>query len=334
MNKKLAIAHILQSCSKEPKHEIGTFFAPSNIALCKYWGKRDTELNLPNTASLSISLGDLGARTTLSLNSKPVDVVFVNGKEFDKNTAFVKNLLNFLDYFRSYPEMYFIVKTEVNIPIGAGLASSACGFAALVGALDALFGWDLSTSQLSLLARMGSGSASRSFWHGFVEWEMGIREDGMDSVGVPLNIRWPELRIGLLILNAQQKILSSREAMQRTVLTSPFYSVWPNTQDVHLLRLKNAIETRNFLELGETSEINALAMHALMLTACPPILYSNPATLEAMHKIWQCRQQGLSLFFTQDAGPNLKLLFLHPEQDAIVKFFPDLNIIAPFMSRG
>jgi len=330
VNKCAVVQHILKAYSKEPKREQGTFFAPSNIALCKYWGKRDTELNLPHTSSLSISLGNLGAKTTIALEQALKDRISINGKEVDEDSIFSKNLSHFLDLFRPLNSVFFRVATEVNIPIGAGLASSACGFAAVVGALDQLYGWELPLSLLSILGRLGSGSASRSFWHGFVEWQAGHDADGMDSAGACLESVWPALRIGVLIVDSEQKKLSSRIAMQNTVLTSPFYKIWPEKQARDLKDLKKAIEKQDFMALGETTESNALAMHALMLTTSPPILYSQASTLEAIDKIWHYRQLGLPLYFTQDAGPNLKLLFLEKDEEAIIKIFPKLIVVSPF----
>lgn len=335
MDKASFVQQILKPYSKEPQNKTGSFFAPSNIALCKYWGKRDTELNLPVTASLSISLGAFGAKTQISLiqdNQTSMDEIIVNGKPLDpeKDKQFLLNLTEYLNLFRFAPITFFRVETEVNLPIGAGLASSACGYAALVGAIDQLFGWQLPLEKLSVLARLGSGSASRSFWQGFVEWQTGSSEDGADSLGVPLPQVWPELRIGLLILNTASKPISSRKAMEITRLTSPFYSEWPLKHRVDLTRLKKAISQFDFIELGEVSESNALAMHAMMLAANPPILYSDSKTISAIQDIWQARKTGLSLYFTQDAGANLKLLFLEKDTESVRKLFPELMIVAPF----
>lgn len=332
MNKKAVVQKILEDRVLEPQFDTGTAFAPSNIALCKYWGKRDVELNLPTTSSLSISLGNFGAKTKLSIleGHSKADAVWVNGHEMEAQTPFVKNLVAFLDLFRPSPITFFKIETEVNIPIGAGLASSACGFAALVGALNQLYDWQLPASYLSLLARLGSGSASRSFWHGFVEWQQGIERDGMDSFGVPMPQKWLDLRIGLLIFDTAQKSVSSRVAMHNTVQTSSFYEVWPKKHAYDLQRLKKAIEQKDFIALGETAESNALAMHALMLTASPTVCYSQPATIAAMHSIWHHRRLGLPLYFTQDAGPNLKLIFLEQDSEAVLAVFPEVEIISPF----
>jgi len=331
MNKHSIVREILKKRALEPKYAQGTAFAPSNIALCKYWGKRNAELNLPTTSSLSISLGEFGAKTTISLlEAEQTDIVLVNGKQVNAESIFVKNLIAFLNLFRPSSFSFYKIETQVNIPIGAGLASSACGFAAIVGALNQLYDWQLPASALSILARLGSGSAARSFWHGFVEWHQGVENNGMDSFGVPLLQKWPNLRIGLLIFNTAQKSVSSRIAMQNTVLTSPFYATWPKKHSLDLQRLRIAIKEWDFNALGETAESNALAMHALMLTANPTICYSQADTIAAMHKIWHHRRLGLSLYFTQDAGPNLKLIFLEQDSTAVTAIFPEVKIVAPF----
>lgn len=157
-------------------------FAPANIALCKYWGKRDTTLNLPLTSSLSISLGKKGATCTVQLSDQLQDICILNGKTLAVDSKFSTRITQFLDLFRPCEKMFFHVNSQMNIPLAAGLASSACGFASLVLALNDFFGWKLSQQELSILARLGSGSACRSLVQGFVEWQAGLRADGMDSL--------------------------------------------------------------------------------------------------------------------------------------------------------
>lgn len=313
----------------EPKHHSATAFAPTNIALCKYWGKRNQELNLPVTSSLSISLGTKGANVELIINETQ-DSITLNNSRVDLSSSFGHRLVGFLNLFRQEKKPYLTITIQSNIPIAAGMASSACGFASIVMALNNLYGWNLSPEELSILARLGSGSASRSIWQGFVEWHVGVREDGMDSYGESIQHSWPEFCVGLLIVNEQEKKLSSREAMQRTVETSLLYSAWPQKVAQDLALLKQAIVERNFQLMGETAESNAMNMHATMLSAWPPVTYFLPETLLAMQKVWQLRKEGLELYFTQDAGPNLKLLFLQNDAVTIQSHFSDINIVVPF----
>ena len=313
-----------------PRNASAKAFAPTNIALCKYWGKRNQELNLPVTSSLSISLGKKGTTTEIIVTNNPHDLVFLNNYPVDLTTSFGKRLISFLDLFRANGVPHFIINTESNIPIAAGLASSASGFASIVNALNHLFGWNLQEFELSILARLGSGSACRSIWQGFVEWRVGVLDDGMDSYGQKIPETWPQLCIGLLVLSEHEKALSSREAMQRTVMTSPLYAEWPRkvTHDMHVL--KEALSVRDFELLGKTAESNAMSMHATMLAAWPPITYLLPDSLVAMRKVWELRQQGLQLYFTQDAGPNLKLLFLEQDAETVAIHFPSIEVLQPF----
>ena len=211
-----------------------TAFAPTNIALCKYWGKRDVELNLPVTSSLSVSLGKKGASTTLSVIEGAADKAILNHQSVDTASDFYKRLVHFLDLFRIDPRMRFCVDIESNIPIAAGLASSACGFAALALVLNTLFQWELHSHELSILARLGSGSACRSIWPGFVEWEAGVRNDGMDSVGKMIPEVWPELCIGLLMVSEQTKKISSRER-SRSFHSEGVWASWKGCQQRHRL---------------------------------------------------------------------------------------------------
>lgn len=309
-------------------------FASSNIALCKYWGKRSVDLNLPVNSSLSISLGNKGAFTKVSLINHNQDLVLVNHKTIALKDQFYLKLVKFLDLFREQlPDKHtaFKVDTYANIPIAAGLASSACGFAALVKALDQLFGWNYSLRELSILARLGSGSACRSIFNGFVKWHKGILADGTDSFAEPLDKSWEDLCIGLLIINQEKKYISSRDAMLLSVATSPLYASWEELASKDLVLLETAINNHDFELFGTTVEANALAMHSIMLSSRPAIMYSNADTILNIEKIWQLRKERkLSLYFTQDAGSNLKLLCLNKDLLLIKKFFPNVEFIKPF----
>jgi len=311
----------------KPAKDVGTAFAPTNIALIKYWGKRNQELNLPMTSSLSISLADHGAHTAVSLSD--ADTIQLNGDVVDASSAFAKRLIQFLNLFRG-PGVCFNIAIQSNVPIAAGLASSACGFASIVKALNDLYQWDLNAKSLSILARLGSGSACRSLWDGFVLWHAGVLDNGMDSYGEVLEEQWPDLRVGLLLIDTQEKSIGSRAAMQRTVDTSILYRAWPQKVSHDMPLLRQAISCKNFQIMGEIAESNALAMHATMLSASPSICYTTPETLMAMQKIWRLRAQGLSVYYTQDAGPNLKLLFLQKDHDTVIAEFNDAVIINPF----
>ncbi len=304
-------------------------WAPANIALVKYWGKRDEALVLPETDSLSVSLGSLGTRTRLARRSGP-DTCTLNGAPVPPDSAFMQRLRAFLDLFRLAPAAGFAVETQNDVPTGAGVASSASGFAALVLALDQLNDWRLPPRALSVLARLGSGSACRSLAPGFVHWHRGSAVDGLDSSGEVLPYRWPELRLGLVLVSTAPKSESSRGGMRRTRETSALYRTWPAQVAADLAHVLAALPAHDFAALGAAAETNALAMHATMLAAQPPLCYWQPDSVALMQRVWGLRRAGWPLYFTMDAGPNLKLLFPAADTARVVREFPALTLITPF----
>ncbi len=328
MTKSEVIEQLLPKRRSAPR-AAATAFAPANIALCKYWGKRDAELNLPTASSLSISLGKLGSEVTLAPRAGH-DRFTLNGQLIAPESSFARRAAAFLGLFRPAPDFYYDVTATNTVPTAAGLASSASGFAALTLALNELFAWKLDRRKLSILARLGSGSASRSLFEGFVEWHAGRAPTGMDSFAEPLATKWPDLRIGLVVLSDKEKPIGSRDAMAQTRDTSPLYAVWPETVARDLVALKEAISQRDFTQLGEVAEGNALAMHATMLAARPAILYFLPESIEAIHTVHALRAEGCEVYFTMDAGPNLKLLFRKADLRYVIKGFPEVQVVAPF----
>jgi diphosphomevalonate decarboxylase len=325
MTRQKFIDQLLKGSRRKPGTR-GEAFAPANIALCKYWGKRDAELNLPANSSLSISLGKLGTRTVVKF-AKNADRIFLNGKPAPK--AFTRRVLAYLDLFRKKGQ-FFEVRTKNNIPTATGLASSASGFAALIQALNELMGWKLRPRELSMLARLGSGSAARSLYDGFAVWHAGQRPDGMDSYAEAVDSAWPALRIGILEVSAARKEPGSTEGMNRTRETSELYQAWPAQAACDFDELRAAIAAKDFPMFGKTAENNAMAMHATMLAAWPPLCYWKPRSLALMQKVWEVREYGFELYFTMDAGPNLKLLFLENDARTVRKLFPKVQIVTPF----
>lgn len=312
--------------------EKATSFAPANIALVKYWGKRDSNLNLPVTDSLSIDLGNLGTTTTVEQSPTGKDIVILNGTQLAPEDKFAVKVIDFIDLFRNSVKtrtkpLPLKITTYNNIPTGAGVASSASGFAALTKALDKFFGLRLTERNLSLLANIGSGSASRSIFKGFVYRHAGTDPDGMDSYSEPLPYTWPELKIGLITVSAKAKRVSSREGMERTVATSPLYKKWPDQVKSDMAKMLSAIKAKDFELLGSTAEDNALAMHECMRAATPPLNYFEPETESIISRVQELRKEGLSLYLTIDAGPNVKLLYLNKDEEKLKTEFPDMRVV-------
>ena len=199
------------------------------------------------------------------------------------------------------------VTSRNNFPTGAGLASSASGFAALVRAAEAALDLDLSPRERSVVARIGSGSAARSVFGGFVEMHAGTAPDGNDSFAEPLldAREWP-LEVVIAVTAKGEKEIGSRTGMTRSAESSPYYSAWVAGQPPDLAAARAAIRARDFTALADVAEHNCLKMHAAALAARPPLVYWNGATVECLHTVRQLRAAGVPAFFTIDAGPQLK----------------------------
>lgn len=283
--------------------------AASNIALVKYWGKRDPALNLPHNGSLSMTLDGMHTTTTVTWDPElAADAAVVNGQEV--TGAALEKLAAFLGLVRRLGARgHARVESGNNFPTAAGLASSASGFAALALAATNAAGLDLDPRELSLLARQGSGSASRSIFGGFVEWHRGERADGLDSYAEPVLAPgdW-DVRMLVAILEPAPKPVSSRSGMTLTTRTSPMYPAWLETVEADLAAMRAAVRARDLARVGEVAEANCLKMHATMLTTRPTILYWQAPTVALMHRVMGLRSAGLPCYFTIDAGPNVKVL--------------------------
>ncbi|WP_026684853.1 diphosphomevalonate decarboxylase [Heyndrickxia coagulans] len=293
--------------------------AHTNIALIKYWGKRDEKLFLPMNSSLSITLDRFYTTTKVAFDSAlKADVFFLNGKPaIDAETA---KISRFMDKIRAFAgeKRYAYIESQNEVPIAAGLASSASGMAALAAAAVKALGLEVDGRTLSILARQGSGSACRSIYGGFVEWQKGEKADGSDSHAVPLLSEddW-DLSILSCLVESKQKKVSSREGMKRTVSTSPFYKAWLETVETDLAAAKSAIAARDFTMLGHVLEANALKMHATTISADPPFLYWQSATLDVMQEVALLRERGIEAYFTIDAGPNVKVLCERKDEETV-----------------
>jgi diphosphomevalonate decarboxylase len=297
-----------------------TAVAGTNIALVKYWGKRDAALNLPAAGSLSLTLGDLGTRTRVAfVEGLTADRVVLNGAAADG--AVTARVSRFLDRVRARAKLdaRAEVTTENSVPTAAGLASSASGFAALAVAAARAARLDATASELSELARLGSGSAARSIFGGFVEMAAGERADGRDAVAAPVagGDAFADVRLVVAVTSAGAKAIGSTAAMDRTAQTSPYYAAWIAGVPADLVEARAAIETRDLPRLGAVAERSALRMHASAMAADPGILYWNPATLAAIEAVRGLRAAGTAAYFTIDAGPHVKVLCAAADAPAV-----------------
>jgi diphosphomevalonate decarboxylase len=178
---------------------------------------------------------------------------------------------------------------------------------------------DLNDKELSRLTRRGSGSACRSIYGGFVEWEKGTYEDGSDSYAIPIapQDHW-DIRIAAVVLTAQEKDVSSRVGMKRTVDTSVFYDGWLASLPSDLQAIKAGIKMRDFEKVGAIAEANCLKMHATTLASIPPFTYWQDSTMSVMQTVQKLRKEAIPAYFTIDAGPNVKVLYLPKDEERVL----------------
>ena len=276
---------------------MATAIAHPNIALVKYWGKQVGPGNLPATPSLSITVA--GLTTTTRVAAARRDTIRINGRV--RRDAKVETLRNAMRDAFDLPPLD--IDTRNDFPTGAGLASSASGFAALVTAIDGEFDLGLSVAQRSTWARLGSASAARSIFGGFAT----LAERGDTWAGTALLAKdaWP-LEVVIAVTDETPKPVSSSRGMERSRTTSPFYDAWCRSTGADFQTARRAVAARDFGALSAVAEHSCLKLHALTMSSRPPLLYWNQATMAGIETVRRLRDADTPVFYTVDAGPQLK----------------------------
>lgn len=276
---------------------MATAIAHPNIALVKYWGKQSSPGNLPATPSLSITVAGLATTTRVEIAER--DSVCINGAV--RRDSKVEALLGAMRDVFDLPPV--AIDTRNNFPTGAGLASSASGFAALVTALDGELNLGLSPAQRSDWARQGSASAARSIYGGFAT--LAPRNGVWTGAELQAKDAWP-LEVVIAVTDETPKSVSSSEGMERSRTTSPFYDAWCRSTESDFKIAYRAVAERDFESLSEVAEHSCLKLHALMMSSRPALLYWNQGTVAAIDTIRRLRDAGTPVFYTIDAGPQVK----------------------------
>ncbi|KAL9099104.1 MAG: hypothetical protein Q9163_005345 [Psora crenata] len=325
----------------DPKVYRASTTAPVNIAVIKYWGKRDAALNLPTNSSLSVTLSqdDLRTHTTASCSSSfsGLDSLLLNNNyqplDSPRSAACLKALRALRAELEaqdpSLPklsEWTLRLASTNNFPTGAGLASSAAGFAALVRAIATLYSLPQSPTNLSLIARQGSGSACRSLLGGYVAWDAGCEADGRDSKArkvAPVE-HWPEMRALVLVVSAEKKKVSSTSGMQATVATSSLFKTRAETVVPERMReMEDAIAGRDFERFGRLTMRDSNSFHACCLDTEPPIFYLNDVSRAAIRAVDVINEKAGKIVaaYTFDAGPNAVIYFLKKDGHSVISRF-------------
>ena len=289
-----------------------TAIAQPNIALIKYWGKRDLKRNLPAVGSISITLRDLFTTMRVELDEAlPADSLTINDTDeqqmLRRVSACVDNVIG-----EARPRV--CLSSRCNFPVAAGLASSASAFAAATLAAAAAAGKSFEPAELARLAGRASGSAARSMLGGFVELENGENDISVETICEADD--WP-LTVVVAITESGPKTVGSTEAMEISRKTSPFYSAWVEQQSHDLGIARQAILQRDFEQLAAIAEHNCLKMHSIMWASRPPMVYWNSATMRCLQAVRKLQREGTAVFFTIDAGPQLKAVCLPGDAERV-----------------
>ncbi|KAK2973934.1 hypothetical protein RJ640_001402 [Escallonia rubra] len=310
---------------------MATAQTPTNIAVIKYWGKRNEDLILAINDSISVTLDPAHLCTTTTVAVSPTfdqDRMWLNGKEISLLGGRYQNCLREIRSRatdledekqgikitkREWEKLHVHIASHNNFPTAAGLASSAAGFACLVFSLAKLMNVKEDQGALSAIARQGSGSACRSLYGGFVKWVMGKEENGSDSIAVQLadEKHWDDLVIVIAVVSSRQKETSSTSGMRDTVETSML--IQHRAKEVvpkRIVQMEDAIKKHDFAAFADLTCADSNQFHAVCLDTYPPIFYMN----DTSHKIISCvekwnRSAGTpQVAYTFDAGPNAVLI--------------------------
>ena len=285
----------------------------ANIAIIKYWGKKDPVKMIPATSSISLTLENLFTETEISFISREEaiektgqasDLLYINGEL--QNEEQIKKITKVINLFRDDRNQLVKIDTTNNMPTEAGLSSSSSGLSAAIKACNKLFDKNLSREELAQISKFASGSSSRSFFGPVGMWDKDTGE--VSEVKTDL-----KLAMIVLVLNKEKKIISSRKGMALCMETSTSFDEWIRQSEIDFENMKKYLSEGNFSKVGELTEENALRMHETTKNANPPFTYLTEKSFEAMEYIRKLRKQGEKCYFTMDAGPNVKVLCLEED---------------------
>lgn len=307
-----------------------TFKASPDIALVKYWGKKDEVLRLPENGSVSMIVG--GLETTTTVEFQPdlnKDEVMIQG---EKVTQELKRVSKHLDRIRNLAGISSFAKvvSQNNFPRSTGLSSSGSGFAALTLAAIKAAGLKLTQKELSILARQGSGTACRCVCGGYIEWLDGESSDSSYAHTIRPASHW-DLRDLVVVVNEGQKLTSSTKG-HKTAKTSLVYSERQDRINEKIDQVKQAISKKNFAQLGELVEAETLEFHSILLTSTPPIIAWHPGTVEVMLAVQAMREEGIQAYFSISTGFNVHVLTTPDHEKLALSKLQSLNSVKRVIS--
>ena len=306
----------------------------ANIAIVKYWGKKDAKKMIPATSSISLTLNDMFTETEMEFISDEdikisvekemkngdykdkfsnmTDLFYLNGELQD--SVHTEKISKVVDLFRENRSQKVKISTTNNMPTAAGLSSSSSGLSAVIKACNKLFGKNYTQSELAQISKFGSGSSSRSFFGPIAAWD----KDTGEIYEVRTDLK---LAMIVLVLNENKKEISSRNGMELCAKTSTYFDEWVKQSEIDFVNMKKYLAENDFEKVGTLTEENTLRMHKTSETANPPFSYFNEKTYEAMDFVKNLRNNGEKCYFTMDAGPNVKVLCLEEDLEKLAGIF-------------
>ena len=308
----------------------------ANIAIVKYWGKKDAAKMIPATSSISLTLNDMFTETEMEfINDSDIkiavkkeiksenykdkysdmtDLFYLNGELQD--SVHTEKISKVVDLFRKNRSQKVKISTTNNMPTAAGLSSSSSGLSAVIKACNELFGKNYTQSELAQISKFGSGSSSRSFFGPVAAWD----KDTGEIYEVKTDLK---LAMIVLVLNENKKEISSRNGMELCAKTSTYFDEWVKQSEIDFVNMKKYLAENDLEKVGILTEENALRMHKTTETANPPFSYFNEKTYEAMDFVKNLRNNGEKCYFTMDAGPNVKVLCLEDDLEKLAGIFEE-----------
>ncbi len=286
-----------------------------NIALCKYWGKADSVNVYPTTTSISFTLDKFYTITSIeSQSNQQQHTIIINNQQ--ANELDTLKVTRFLEHFTDNEKV--CIRSTNFVPTKAGLASSASAYASIAKAANKYFDKNYSDERLAKITRFGSGSAARSIFSNFVKWV--ANTDNIEMIDAPMM----DIGMFVLMIDEKSKKIASTQAMELSKNTSWIYDHWVERANKQAMDMEQAIINNDFHKVGEIAQDNAMSMHMTMMSSAPSILYFQPKTIEIMHRLLHLQQTSNQLYFTMDAGPNIKVLIEHKNKEKIYKQLKDI----------
>ena len=305
-----------------------TVRAHTNIALIKYWGKEDDALRIPSNPSLSLTLKEFYTDTSVKYDKNLSEDIFIlDGQEVSGQEK--KRVTNYMDLIRKRYGLkdYALIQSTNHVPKAAGLASSASAFAALAKA--ATLDLDLDDVEISRLARLGSGSASRSIYPGFVKWQKGSSDD--DSHAVFIDDSWDDIIMIACMINQETKPFSSTEAMDRTSKESVYFDAWVKQSFKDINLMEKYVKEKDIRKVGLLAQENALRMHASLLAV--NMWYFEPETIRILNLVRELQKE-IPVYFTMDAGPNVKLITTKTYEKTVLEALEGVETVVSSTGPG